>query len=207
MKKAPKKTRAQTKQETRAALVRAAMELFAKHGLDVPSLDDICERAGKTRGAFYVHFADRDAIVTAVMEKVGRTFIDALVQSEDDDLATIAQRFVVALASGAYPLTPSRRSGRASVGGIRPYQLLDACARSTPIRKQYVALVEETIARVSTATERSQKKKAVRADVSPDGMALMLVCVVIGVQTLMDLEVPVDSAKNAASILKLLQRP
>jgi AcrR family transcriptional regulator len=199
MKKAPKKTREQTKQETRAALVRAAMELFAKHGLDVPSLDDICERAGKTRGAFYVHFADRDAIVTAVMEKVGRTFIDALVQSEDDDLATIAQRFVLALASGAYPLT--RR------GGIRPYQLLDACARSTPIRKQYVALVEETIARVSTATARSQKKKAVRADVSPDGMALMLVCLVIGVQTLMDLEVPVDSAKNAASILKLLQRP
>ncbi len=197
MKKAPKKTRDQTKQETRAALVRAAMELFSKHGLDAPSLDDICERAGKTRGAFYVHFADRDAIVTAVMAQVGRTFIDALVQSEDDDLETIAQRFVLALASGAYPLT--RR------GGIRPYQLLDACARSTPIRKQYVALVEETIARLSRATRRSQKKKTVRADLSPDGMGLMLVCLVIGVQTLMDLEVPIDSAKNAASILKLLR--
>jgi len=173
------------------------MELFAKHGLDVPSLDDICERAGKTRGAFYVHFADRDAIVTAVMEKVGRTFLDALVQSEDDDLATIAQRFVFALASGAYPLT--RR------GGIRPYQLLDACARSPRIRKQYVALVEETIAALAQATARSQKKRAVRADVSGEGMGLMLVCLVIGVQTLMDLEVPIDSANNAAWILKLVQ--
>jgi len=196
-KKGPKKTREQTKQETREALVRAAMELFAKHGLDTPSLDDICERAGKTRGAFYVHFADRDAIVTAVMEKVGRTFLDALYQSEEDDLETIAQRFLLALASGAYPLT--RR------GGIRPYQLLDACARSTSIRKQYVALVEETIARLSQATRKSQKKKAVRGDLSGEGMGLMLVCLVIGVQTLMDLEVPIDPAKNASWILKLLQ--
>ena len=186
--------------------MRAAMELFSKHGLDTPSLDDICERAGFTRGAFYVHFADRDAIVTAVMEKVGRTFLDALVQSEDDDLATIAQRFVLALASGAYPLTPSQRSGGARLrGGIRPYQLLDACARSPSIRKQYVLLVEETIARLAQATRRSQKKKAVRADLSGEGMGLMLVCLVIGVQTLMDLEVPIDSSKNAAWILKLVQ--
>ena len=83
--------------------------------------------------------------------------------------------------------------------------ILDACARSSSIRKQYVALVEETIARLSRATERSQKKKAVRADLSGEGMGLMLVCLVIGVQTLMDLEVPIDPAKNASSILKLLQ--
>ena len=35
--------------------------------------------------------------------------------------------------------------------------------------------------------------------------AALLVCLVIGVQTLMDLEVPIDAAKNASSILKLLQ--
>ena len=197
MKKSPKKSRAQTKQETREALVRAAMELFAKNGLDTPSLDDICERAGFTRGAFYVHFADRDAIVAAVMEKVGRTFLDALAPSEEDDLGTIAGRFVIALASGAYPLT--RR------GGIRPYQLLDACARSPSIRKKYVALVEETIGLLARAPERSQKKRAVRDDLSAEGVGLLLVCVVIGVQTLMDLEVPIDSAKNAAWMLQLLE--
>jgi AcrR family transcriptional regulator len=191
-----KKTRAETKQETRERLVTAAMTLFAEHGLDAPSLDDICDRAGYTRGAFYVHFTDRDDLITAVMDRVGRTFLDAL-SGANDDLATIAGRFVVALASGAYPLTRK--------GGIRPYQLLDACARSPAIRKKYVALVEETIERLSKATKQSQKKKAVRSDLSSDAMARMLVCVVIGVQTLMDLEVPIDATKNAEWILELLR--
>ncbi len=198
--KSTARSRAEAKQETRAALVSAATRLFAERGFDAPSLDDICERAGYTRGAFYVHFRDRDALVTAVMDRVGRAFLDALLgpsqQSEDDDLATIAQRFVVALASGAYPLT--RR------GGIRPYQLLEACARSPAIRAQYVALVEETIARLSRAAKSAQKKKQVRADLSAEGIGLLLVVVVIGVQTLMDLEVPIDATKNAAWILKLL---
>ena len=193
-----KKTRAETKRETRERLVSAAMALFAERGLDAPSLDDICDRAGYTRGAFYVHFGDRDDLITAVMERVGRTFLDAL-SGEDDDLTTIAHRFVLALASGAYPLTKK--------GGIRPYQLLDACARSPAIRKQYVALVEETIERLSRATKQSQKKKAVRSDLSSEGMGLMLVCVVIGVQTLMDLEVPIDATKNTEWILKLLRAP
>jgi len=52
----------------------------------------------------------------------------------------VIERFVGALASGAYPLTRT--------GGVRPYQLLDACARSPAIRKQYVALVREAIARL-----------------------------------------------------------
>jgi AcrR family transcriptional regulator len=193
-----KKSRAETKQETRERLVSAAMALFAERGLDAASLDDICDRAGYTRGAFYVHFADRDDLITAVMERVGRTFLDAL-SGADDDLVTIAHRFVLFLASGAYPLTRK--------GGIRPYQLLDACARSPAIRKQYVALVEETIERLARATKQSQKKKAVRSDLSSEGMGLMLVCVVIGVQTLMDLEVPIDPTKNTEWILKLLRAP
>lgn len=197
-KKKQPRTRAETKHETREALVHAATRLFAERGFDTPSLDDICERAGYTRGAFYVHFRDRDDLVTAVMEKVGHTFLDAIVGTEEDDLATIAQRFVGALASGAYPLT--RR------GGIRPYQLLDACARSPAIRKQYVALVEETIGRLGRATKVAQRNKHIRADLSADGVALLLVTVVIGVQTLMDLEVPIDTTKNAAWILKLLAK-
>ncbi len=198
---ARKKTRAETKQKTRDALVSAALALFAERGLDAPSLDDICERAGFTRGAFYVHFRDRDDLVTAVMQRVGRAFLDGLLgapRDGPDDLASIAQRFVLALASGAYPLTKR--------GGIRPYQLLQACARSPAIRKEYVGLVEETIARLATATKKAQKKKQVRADLAPDSVGLMLVSLVIGVQTLMDLEVPVDIGDSASWVLRLLSR-
>ena len=197
--KKKKPTRAQAKNETREALVTAALALFAARGFDAPSLDDICEHAGFTRGAFYVHFADRDDLVTAVMQRVGRAFLDGLLgqAGEDDDLATIAQRFIASIASGSYPLM-----GR---GGIRPYQLLDACARSPAIRAQYVSLVQETIARLNRAAMRAQRKHQIRKNLDTDGVGFLLVTAVIGVQTLMDLEVPVDVAKSASWMLKLLR--
>lgn len=61
-------SRDESMQETRAALVGAAPELFAKEGLDA-SLDAICERAGFSRGAFYVHFSDRDALDASSLTK------------------------------------------------------------------------------------------------------------------------------------------
>ncbi len=116
-------SRDQAKQETREALLRAALALIPQRGLDV-SLDDICDRAGYTRGAFYVHFEGRDALLAAVMERVGRHVLDALIGAtgQDDDLAGVVARFLQGLSTGAYPLTRA--------GGVRPYQLLDACARS-----------------------------------------------------------------------------
>ena len=59
--------RALTKRETRAALLDAGLAEFAAHGLDTPSLDAICARAGFTRGAFYVHFKDREDFVVAII--------------------------------------------------------------------------------------------------------------------------------------------
>ena len=66
--------------ESRAALVQAAFELFAEQGLDVPSLDAICDRAGYTRGAFYVHFKTREDTIVAVMDQVGAVFFASMFQ-------------------------------------------------------------------------------------------------------------------------------
>src|SRR5688500_7521180 len=75
--------REQAKAETREALTMAALAEFAEHGLDTPSLDAICARAGYTRGAFYVHFKDRDDLIAAVMEHVTSAFIDAMIATGD----------------------------------------------------------------------------------------------------------------------------
>src|SRR6266545_6764537 len=75
--------REQAKQETREALILAALSEFSERGLSAPSLDAICARAGYTRGAFYVHFADRDELIAAVMEKVTGVLLDALIATGD----------------------------------------------------------------------------------------------------------------------------
>jgi AcrR family transcriptional regulator len=52
---------------TRAALVDAALFCFARDGVDRATLAGIAEAAGVTRGAVYHHFADKDALLGAVL--------------------------------------------------------------------------------------------------------------------------------------------
>ncbi|OLT05979.1 hypothetical protein BJF90_18910 [Pseudonocardia sp. CNS-004] len=52
---------------TRAALVDAALLAFAHDGVDRATLAGIAEAAGVTRGAVYHHFADKDALLGAVL--------------------------------------------------------------------------------------------------------------------------------------------
>lgn len=52
----------------RAALVAAAREVYAEHGLDAP-LSGIARRAGVGQGVLYRHFPDRAAVANAVLEE------------------------------------------------------------------------------------------------------------------------------------------
>jgi TetR/AcrR family transcriptional regulator, transcriptional repressor for nem operon len=186
------RSREDTKQETRQALILAGLSLFAEEGLDGPSLDAICERAGFTRGAFYVHFKDRDDFLVAVMDQVGVAYLDAIIGG---GLQPTVQRFISSIASGTYPLTAK--------GGVKPHQLIDACARSPRIRKRYVELVKLSIDRLA-ALVRAGQGSMVRADVEAGEVAALLLAVVIGAQTMMELEVPIDYAKMARTMLALL---
>ncbi|MGW1818925.1 TetR family transcriptional regulator [Streptomyces sp. NPDC002125] len=52
----------------RDALIAAAREIFASHGLDAP-LSAIARRAGVGQGVLYRHFPDRAAVAIAVLEE------------------------------------------------------------------------------------------------------------------------------------------
>jgi TetR/AcrR family transcriptional repressor of nem operon len=196
-------TRSETMAETREKLLRAGAELFAKEGLDGPSLDAICERAGFTRGAFYVHFADRDAFMIAVMEREGLPFLDAILGGREDDaepptFEAVMGRFLASVVSGAYPLTRK--------GGPKPHQLLDACARSKTIRARYVALVADSITRLAKVIEASQDEGTLRSDVKSSDVATLLLAAIIGGQTMLELDAPIDMARTGTAMLTLLTR-
>ncbi len=190
--------REEAKRRTRQALIEAGAELFSTEGLDAPSLDAICERAGYTRGAFYVHFADRDDFLVVVMEHVGGPILDALLEGdEEDDLSTVAGRFVHAFADGTYPLGPG--------GQVKPHQLLQACARSESVRALYVKLIGEAIARLRATITVSQRAGTVRRDVDDDVLAAMLLALIVGAQTMVELGAPLDLAKTTSAALTLLR--
>lgn len=195
-KRRPQKRGPKNKEATRAALIASGLELFAKEGLDGPSLDDICAHAGLTRGAFYVHFEDRDAFLLAVMDRVGQQIVDELLARGSGGFAEAAARFVEASASGRYPLMPE--------GGIRPYQLLDACARSPVIRDRYIKLVETSIERVAELVAEGQASGLLRSDITPTHAATLALALVVGAQTLADLGMPMPLAELAPSVVGLL---
>ncbi len=189
--------RRQSKEKTRKALLEAGAALFAEQGLDAPSLDAICARAGYTRGAFYVHFEDREDFLAQVMQDAGGPILDRLFAAdEDQDLATVFAHFAAAFADGTYPLGPG--------GHVRPHQLLDACARSDRVRTRYVALIADAIARITRTVATSQSRGMARDDLDPEATATLLLAAVIGAQTLAELGHPFDLGAAAHSLLQML---
>ncbi|MBE2181309.1 MAG: TetR/AcrR family transcriptional regulator [Chthoniobacterales bacterium] len=54
-------------EETRKRLVAAAQELVLERGFSASGVDQICERAGVTKGAFFHHFKSKDEIGIAAL--------------------------------------------------------------------------------------------------------------------------------------------
>lgn len=53
---------------TRQALVAAAAEVFEREGYARATVDEVCERAGVTKGALYGHFGSKKALAVAVLD-------------------------------------------------------------------------------------------------------------------------------------------
>ena len=54
---------------TRERLLDAAYDVFAEHGVHVATVEQITERAGFTRGAFYSNFTTKEELFFALMER------------------------------------------------------------------------------------------------------------------------------------------
>jgi AcrR family transcriptional regulator len=187
------------KRETREALLRAGIAEFAEKGLAGPSLDAICARAGFTRGAFYVHFRDRDDFISAVMERVLGHFLDAIIASGDaaHDLEETVARFVGALGEGALGVG----------GGFQFQRLLEACARSPEVRGRFTALLEGATRRVARAAAEGQRSGSVRRDVDPGAVGSVLVALALGAVAALEVGLHLDTAAGRDALLALLKVP
>ena len=55
--------------QTRDRLMDAALDVFAERGVLAASVEEVCERAGFTRGAFYSNFATKDELCVALLTR------------------------------------------------------------------------------------------------------------------------------------------
>lgn len=210
-------SRQDAKEATRLALVEAALELFAAQGFDGPSLDAICARAGFTRGAFYVHFDDRDELIAATILHVLDRLLDEVMagdESLDDEAFTDGstsgtgpgseiERAVIRFVDLA--LKPAPETGE--VSGPPFHQTLEACRRSEDVRRVFVGVLSDAITRLAVGAVAGQRRSRLRTDIDPDEMARLLVLLALGARVAIEVGLPVDVRATRDAALRLLLAP
>ena len=66
------------RQATRDRVLEAASEVFAERGFHGATVEDICERAGFTRGAFYSNFSSKDDLVLELSRRHAEDLVDRI---------------------------------------------------------------------------------------------------------------------------------
>ncbi len=77
---------------TRERVLDAAREVFAERGVFGATVEEICERAGFTRGAFYSNFTDKDDVLEALIDREHArliAYLDAHIDEADLGLGVI----------------------------------------------------------------------------------------------------------------------
>lgn len=144
--------RARRAQETRAAVMAAAAELFATNGWAGTGMRDVAKAAGVATETVYSHFSSKRVLLQAV--------IDVAVVGDDEQVAVAARGEFAALGRGS---RPQRIAAAATLSrGINER----TAAYAGVIRE--AAPGDEQIAEVLTAT-RDRQRRDVEA-----GLALLL---------------------------------
>ena len=185
------------KEETRQALIAAGIELFREAGVDQPSLDAICQRAGFTRGAFYVHFQDRTDFLIAVLDEALRQFIDSVISERGPgDVTTTIGLFLDAVAAMRAP--EGHQRGTLSV-------VTHAMHHVPEVRERYAAVLKGTLARLASMASNDREAGAIRDDVGPEQVALILLAASVGLGTLLDVGVDMNIEGLREAALRIVK--
>jgi len=194
-------TREESKQKTRDALLRAGIDAFSEQGVDLPSLDAICARVGFTRGAFYVHFRDRDDFLLAAIDRLLSDFINSVIASGDygADLRKTVDLFI----------DIAEQRSLLSVAGesVRLRVLLEAGSRNPEIRARLASLLEDAVARLQVLSRDAQAAGAMRPDLNPDDIGLLLFGAAVGLVAATEAEVKLNISGMRETLYQLFLKP
>jgi len=108
-------TRTKPAEQRRAELLAAGQALFLAKGIAGTSLDDITQRAGVSKGLFYLYFAAKEDLVLALREQFSR------------DLAERMRAAAAAVPVGPVSASTVSASTGPAAGGTGWADRLDAC--------------------------------------------------------------------------------
>lgn len=144
------------REATRARLMDAATEVFATMGFHAASIEDICARAGLTRGAFYSNFTNKDDLLLQVYA----LHIDRLV-ARAKELATRTDLRPAQILEGFFDAW-----ARSPLEAERLYLLQVECAmqaiRDSTGRREWTALQQRMVAELSRVVDDLVVRRGLR---------------------------------------------
>jgi TetR/AcrR family transcriptional regulator, transcriptional repressor for nem operon len=144
------------KAENRQRVLENASRQIREHGIEALGVADCMRSAGLTHGAFYGHFASRDALIVEALEyaltqskeRMGAREIDARKRSETP-LQSIAEAFL----DERHVKTPGSGCALCALAG-------EARHASPEIRAMLTRYLHELTSRVAQATSSGDEKSA-----------------------------------------------
>jgi AcrR family transcriptional regulator len=187
--------------ETRQRLLHAARDVFAEQGFGRASVEDVCARAGYTRGAFYSNFVSLDELFLAMWEQrteaTLRAAAEAIEATERERVTTLDEGIdrlleVAAVDEAWYRVQAEFTAHALRVPGLRKV-LADREAR---IAELLLPFIERALAQVGRRT------------LDRDALAAALVAVHEGtaIQVLVEPDNPVVHERRRALFLAVVEQ-
>jgi AcrR family transcriptional regulator len=181
--------RSARKAHTRDALLGAGRMLFAEGPVDAISIDTVVARAGVAKGSFYNHFADRQALVEAVVADIRFALQDtvARVNANETDAAHRVARAVCVFFR--YAIDEPRGAG--------------ALAR---LHGSYIAVDASFNSPVVADISRGIADSRFRIPTLECGVLLIIGVVQVGMQRILNEPVPALSVVTAQQLTMMILR-
>ena len=74
------RTRGETRNLSAADWIAAAMEAIVERGVAAVAVEPLAVRLGATKGSFYHHFANRDALIVATLDEWEHSQTEAVIE-------------------------------------------------------------------------------------------------------------------------------
>jgi AcrR family transcriptional regulator len=130
----------------------AASEVFAERGFHGASVEDICERAGFTRGAFYSNFSSKDDLVVELSRQHSEALVERIRAASKQEHAT-ADEVLKAVFAALADDTRSKEQWLVLTTEFTLHAIREPVARRAwaaqqrRVRDELVAVVDEAVAR------------------------------------------------------------
>ena len=197
----------QDTRDSRDKLLDAALHVIRQKGYDATSVDDICAEAGLTKGAFFHHFASKEALGLAAADHFAQMAAGLFAQAPFRALADPRERLLgyvelrAQLARGALPEFTCLLGTMAQELYETHPAIRKACGRHI---SEHAAVVEEDVA-------AAKRRYAPKAKWSPESLALFTQAVIQGAFVLAkaknDATVAADCIAHLKRYLELLLPP